>query len=146
MYTHERIFVYAVNRSTEAFRGGNRDCRDAQRKWILGNVLLIRKISRDMTVPFEAEEIKTAREKEREKRREERKKSEDRSERVVEAERDLEPWKAPIAVARVRLPSKTRFIPQLLRASISGAHTNIKRHQYSETIKSALTFERSRVQ
>lgn len=66
------------------------------------------------------------------------------SERVVEAEKDLEPWEAPIAVARVRLPSKTRFIPQLLRASIRSAHTNIKRHQYySETIKSALTFQRT---
>jgi len=145
MYTYECIFVYAVSRSTEAFRGGNRDCRDAQRKWILGNVLLIRKISRIWLYPSRQKRLKP-RERKKERSREERKKSEDRSERVVEAERDLEPWKAPIAVARVRLPSKTRFIPQLLRASISSAHTNIKRHQYSETIKSALTFERSHVQ
>lgn len=58
------------------------------------------------------------------------------SERVVDAEKDLEPWEAPITVARVRLPSGTRFIPQLLRTSISSAHTNIKCHQYSEAITS----------
>lgn len=79
-------------------------------------------------VPFEAEEIKTARDREiegrnrgKESRREgqEKRASERASERgVVEAEKDLEPWKAPITVARVRLPSETRFIPQLLRASI----------------------------
>lgn len=47
MNVHVRvIFVHAASRGTEAFPGGNRDCRDTRRKWVLGNVFLIRKIRR----------------------------------------------------------------------------------------------------
>lgn len=112
-YILSQIYIHlAASRSTEAF-GENCDCRNAQRKWILGNVLL-RKIRRMQLYPSRRKRLKLReREREVEKGRRGRARIE-ASERIVEAERDLEPWKAPIAIARVRLPSKTRFIPQLL--------------------------------
>lgn len=80
----------------------------------------IRRIHRIWLVyPSRHERLKP-REREREKQRrgEKERINIEASERVVKAEEDLEPWKAPITVARVRLPSGTRFIPQLLRTSI----------------------------
>lgn len=95
------IFIHATSHSTEAFRGGNRDCCDAQRKWILGNVLLIIKIHIQL-YPSRQKRLKLReREREKEKSREEGKRARiEASERVVEAERDLEPWKAPITPLR----------------------------------------------
>jgi len=87
-----------------------------------------------------AEEIKTTggRETERERERKKNKKVEKR-EREDECERASERTKlrktlnlGKLQSPRVRLPSKTRFIPQLLRASIRSVYTNTKRHQYDE--------------
>lgn len=99
IYAHTH--VRAASRSTEAFRGRSCDCRRGENGYSATYFLLdddIRRIRRKR-LPFEAEEIKTTGERERENEKVEKSERDDGSKRASEAEKDLEPWKAPITAS-----------------------------------------------